>query len=127
MKTSYLLDTNVAIWLDREIARVPRAVLDLIADPGCALWVSTISFWELSIKQSAGKIDAQLRVGRVLATYGMRELTVSSKYTDVVRDLPLLHGDPFDRMLVAQAIVEGLVLVTSHRKLAEYPVGVLRV
>jgi PIN domain nuclease of toxin-antitoxin system len=127
MKAAYLLDTNVAIWLDREIARVPQAVLDLIADPACALWVSTISFWELSIKQYAGKIDAQLRVGRVLATYGMQELAISSKYTDAVRDLPLLHGDPFDRMLVAQAIVEGMVLVTSDRKLAEYPVGVLRV
>jgi PIN domain nuclease of toxin-antitoxin system len=126
-KTAYLLDTNVAIWLDTETNRVPNQVTELIGDPASALWVSTVAFWELAIKQRAGKIDARLRVERVLATYGMRELGITSKYTDALRDLPRLHGDPFDRMLVAQAMVEGMVLVTSDGRLAEYPVAVLRV
>jgi PIN domain nuclease of toxin-antitoxin system len=127
LRKAYLLDTNVAIWIDRDVARLPRVVVDLMGDAEAELWVSTVSFWELAIKQNVGKIDADLRVERVLSTYGMRELSVTSRYTDAVRDLPRLHGDPFDRMLVAQAMVEGMTLVTSERRLAEYPVAVLRV
>ena len=125
--TSYLLDTNVVIRLDRDLKRVPRAVIKVLENPSARLWVSAISFWELSIKQSIGKIESDLRLEPVLKTYGITELEISSKYTDSVRDLALLHRDPFDRMLVAQAIVEGMVLVTADRRLAEYPVAVLQV
>jgi PIN domain nuclease of toxin-antitoxin system len=59
--------------------------------------------------------------------HGIRELTISSKYATELRSLPMLHGDPFDRMLVAQAMVEGMVLVTGDRRLAGYPVAVLQV
>jgi PIN domain nuclease of toxin-antitoxin system len=102
-------------------------VLDVLEDPSSRLCVSAVSFWELSIKQSLGKIDSSLRLERVLETYGMQELGISSKYTDTVRGLSMLHGDPFDRMLVAQAMVEGMVLVTGDRRLAGYPVAVLQV
>jgi PIN domain nuclease of toxin-antitoxin system len=109
------------------LKRVPRPVLDVLEDPASRLWVSSASFWELSIKQSIGKIDSGLRLDKVTGTYGIEELGISSKYTDTVRGLPMLHGDPFDRMLVAQAMVEGMVLVTADRRLAGYPVAVLQV
>jgi PIN domain nuclease of toxin-antitoxin system len=86
-----------------------------------------VSFWELSIKQSIGKIDGGLRLETVLKIYGMTELGISSKYTDTLRDLAMVHRDLFDRMLVAQAIVEGMVLVTADRRLVGYPVAVLQV
>jgi PIN domain nuclease of toxin-antitoxin system len=124
---SYLLDTNILIRLDMNLKRVPRPVLDVLEDPASRLWVSSASFWELSIKQSIGKIDSGLRLDKVTGTYGIEELGISSKYTDAVRGLPILHGDPFDRMLVAQAMVEGMVLVTADRRLAGYPVAVLQV
>ena len=123
----YLIDTNVAIWLDSDLKRVSRQALEVLDEPDANLWVSSVSFWELSIKQCLGKFDPGLRLGRVLKTYRMQELTVTSKYADAVRELPLLHGDPFDRMLVAQAMVEGMVLVTGDRRLAGYAVGVLQV
>jgi PIN domain nuclease of toxin-antitoxin system len=109
------------------LKRIPRSVLDVLEDPGSGLWASTVSFWELAIKQTLGKIDAAIQFDHIEKKHGIRELTISSKYTTELRSLPMLHGDPFDRMLVAQAMVEGMVLVTSDRRLAGYPVAVLQV
>jgi PIN domain nuclease of toxin-antitoxin system len=81
----------------------------------------------LAIKQTLGKIDAAIQFDHIEKKHGIRELTISSKYTTELRSLPMLHGDPFDRMLVAQAMAEGMVLVTSDRRLAGYPVAVLQV
>jgi PIN domain nuclease of toxin-antitoxin system len=122
-----LLDTNVLIWLSSDLRRVPRTVLEILEDSDSSLFASTISFWELSIKQGLGKLDSVVLFDIMTGEYGIRELGITSKYTDTVRELPRLHGDPFDRMLVAQAMVEGMVLVTSDGRLAEYPVAVLRV
>jgi len=124
---SYLLDTNVLIRLDKDYKRVSVAVLELIANPDSKLWVSTVSFWELAIRHSIRKLESAIRFDSVLKTYGMAELGISSIYTDTVRGLPMVHRDPFDRMLVAQAMVEGMVLVTADRRLAGYPVAVLQV
>jgi PIN domain nuclease of toxin-antitoxin system len=124
---TYLLDTNVLIWLSSDVGRISHEVLKVLEDPAMDLWASTVSFWELAIKQNLGKIDAAIRFDRMEKSHGIRELTVSSRYTEALRGLPLLHGDPFDRMLVAQAIVEGMVLVTGDRRLAGYPVAVLQV
>jgi len=124
---SYLLDTHVLIWLNSDVKRIPGSVLQVLEDVESELWVSTISFWELAIKQKLGKINAEIRLDRIEKTLGIRELTISSRYTGELRNLPLLHGDPFDRMLVAQAMVEGMTLVTADRRLAGYAVGVLQV
>jgi PIN domain nuclease of toxin-antitoxin system len=124
---SYLLDTNVLIWLSSDLKRIPRSVLDVLEDPESALWASTVSFWELAIKHTLAKIDTSIRFDHMEKKLGIRELTISSKYTTELRSLPMLHSDPFDRMLVAQAMVEGMVLVTGDRRLAGYPVAVLQV
>ena|ERR1700754_1033624 len=123
----YLLDTNVAIWLDRNAKRIPAHILDVLENPLSRLFLSTVSFWELAIKQNLGKIENGIKLERVVLTYRMQELVISSKYSEMVRSLPLLHNDPFDRMLIAQTIVEGMVLVTADRRLAGYPVAVLQV
>jgi PIN domain nuclease of toxin-antitoxin system len=124
---SYLLDTNIAIWLDGRPQLVSPSVHQVLGDPDCAIFLSTVSFWELSVKQRIGKIDPTLRLELMVERYGVAELPVTSKYTGVLRDLPLLHRDPFDRMLVAQAMVEGMTLVTGDGRLARYAVSVLRV
>jgi len=127
MSGSYLLDTDVAIWLDKDVGRVPPPVLEILNNPAAELWVSSVSFWELSIKQCVGKIDPLLRLEPTMKMYAMRELSVTSKYADAVRSLPLLHGDPFDRMLVAQAMVEGMTLVTGGSETGGVCGGVLQV
>jgi PIN domain nuclease of toxin-antitoxin system len=124
---AYLLDTNVLIWLSSEMSRVPGAVLDILETPESVLYVSTVSFWELAIKQGLGKIDGAIHFDGMAERHGIRELTIHSGYIKVLRELPMLHGDPFDRMLVAQAMTEGMVLVTADRRLAGYSVAVLQV
>jgi PIN domain nuclease of toxin-antitoxin system len=124
---AYLLDTNVLIWLSSEVSRLPATVLDILEATESVLYVSTVSFWELAIKQGLGKIDGAIRFDGMVERHGIRELTIHSGYTEALRELPMLHGDPFDRMLVAQAITEGMVLVTADRRLAGYSVAVLQV
>jgi PIN domain nuclease of toxin-antitoxin system len=124
---SYLLDTHVLIWLSSDLRRIPPKVLEVLQDLETELWASTVSFWELAIKQNLGKFDAAIRFDEMEKTHRIRELTIHSKYTEEIRRLPLLHGDPFDRMLVAQAMAEGMTLVTADRRLVGYPVGILLV
>ena len=123
----YLLDTNVVIWLSIDLARIPKAVLHALENPENELYVSTVSFWELTIKQTLGKLDGAIRFDQAGERHGIRELPVNSRFMAVLRELPLLHGDPFDRMLVAQAITDGMTLVTADSRLADYPVSILRV
>ena len=89
--------------------------------------MSRIALWEIVTKQTIGKLPVEVNLLRVMEFDGIQELPVSQKYLPTLRGLPLLHRDPFDRMMVAQAIDEGMVLVTGDRDLWEYPVATLRV
>jgi PIN domain nuclease of toxin-antitoxin system len=91
------------------------------------VYLSAVTGWELSIKQSLGTLTLARPVSDLIQTHGFTELPVTIRHGEAVRDLPLYHRDPFDRLLVAQALVEGLILVTSDRKLARYGVPVLLV
>ncbi len=86
--------------------------------PASVLYVSTVSFWEPAIKQGLGKIDGAIRFDARVERHGIRELTAHLSMTEALRELPMLHGDSFDRMLVAQAMTERMVLVTADRRLA---------
>lgn len=124
---TYLLDTHVLVWLSSDLRRIPAAVLRSLEDLESELFVSSACFWELAIKQRLGKMNAAVRLDRIVEERGIRELPISSRYTEILRELPMVHGDPFDRMMVAQAMVEGMVLVTGDRRLAGYGVAVLQV
>ena len=124
---SYLLDTNVLIWLSSDLGRLAPAVLQVLADYESDVYASSVSFWELAIKQGVRKINTAIRFDEMVERHGIRELPISSRYTEALRELPMLHGDPFDRMLVAQAMVDGLTLVTADRRLARYAVPIVQV
>ena len=123
----YLLDTNTGIWLDQEVARVPSNVLRTLQSPDARLFMSTLALWEVVTKQTVGKLPEAVNLLRVMEFYRVRELVLDQRYLPTLRRLPLLHRDPFDRMMVAQAIVEDMVLVTGDRRLWDYPVPVLQV
>jgi PIN domain nuclease of toxin-antitoxin system len=102
----------------------------LLTDPASQLWFSAASLWEVAIKHGLGREDFRVesrRLRRGLIDNGWRELAISSEHALATLDLPPLHQDPFDRMLVAQAQVEGLVLVTSDESVARYPGNVRKV
>ena len=123
-----LLDTHVAVWVLFSPEKVTRAVLDLIAAADDQVYVSAVSILELAIKNSLGKRTAPFSgteaVGRFEAG-GFKLLNVTAQHAAAVDHLPLLHRDPFDRLLVAQALSEPLRLVTHDSKIAEYSDSVI--
>jgi PIN domain nuclease of toxin-antitoxin system len=95
-------------------------------DPTCRRRVlSAVVAWEVAIKSSIGKMKAKGRVADAIAGYGFIPLPIQLSHADAVRSLPALHRDPFDRMLVAQALVEDLVIVSADEALSAYKVPVV--
>ncbi|MDQ3662720.1 MAG: type II toxin-antitoxin system VapC family toxin [Actinomycetota bacterium] len=120
-----LLDTHVLLWWLSNDPSLPPEAESAIADPGATVFVSAASAWEIAIKQALGKLDApndlenQVEVNRFEAL----PITISHAYS--AGALPRHHDDPFDRMLVAQALAEGLTIVTRDSRLSRYGVPTL--
>ena len=125
-----LLDTHVLLWAASEPQRLSAKARTLLLDPANQLVFSAASLWEISIKSSLDrtnfKVDAR-RLWRMLLVNGYRELPITSEHTVAVNELPALHKDPFDRILVAQARVEGLLLLTLDKIVAKYGEGVRKI
>lgn len=116
-----LLDTHVLVWAATGDTKLSRAAIQLIDDEANTLYFSAASIWELTIKGSerTGVIPAVLR--KVLLDAGYLELPITSEHGLAVGILPNHHRDPFDRIMVAQALSEGISLVTHDRALHDYP------
>ncbi len=117
-----LLDTHALIWWDT--GELARAVVRRI-ERADVVYVSAVVAWEIAIKSTLKKIIAKSPVEDVLRDYGFIELPVLIRHADAVKVLPPHHRDPFDRLLVAQAIVEDLVIVSSDPMLCQYKVPVV--
>lgn len=118
-----LLDTHLLLWAAQGSAKLPVEARDLIMEPGTELVVSAASLWEVAIKNGLERADFQIDphlLRRSLLANGYVELPVSGAHAVEVSLLPLLHGDPFDRLLVAQARVERITLLTGDKTLAHY-------
>ncbi len=126
MRRRYLLDTHILLWLNSELRRIPKAVIAAL-DEAEQVYYSASSAWELSIKQSLGKIRLAERISGFARQSNFLELPVTARYAEAAANLPLHHRDPFDRMLVTQAMVEDLVLVTVDRRLSDYDVKILAI
>lgn len=122
-----LLDSHVLLRLDHDPGLIARAQLNVIADKSNEVFVSAATAWELGIKQMKGRLRLSRSVSEQRELFGFLELPITFAHAEQAARLTMIHGDPFDRMLVSQAMVEGMVLVTADRKLVEYPVSVLQV
>ena len=125
-----LLDTHLLIWAVSEPARLPAKARALMTDEANQLFFSAASIWEISIKASYKRSDFVVNVPELhgeLLRNGYGELAVYSSHTFAVVHLPHLHKDPFDRLLLAQAMREDLTLVTADELLASYPGPILKV
>jgi PIN domain nuclease of toxin-antitoxin system len=123
-----LPDTHILLWTVAESRRLSAAARALIGEPDNELTFSSVSLWEVAIKAGRGRDDFRIDVGslrRGLFNNGYAELAVTSAHAAALATLPPIHKDPFDRMLVAQAIVEGFTLLTSDPTVAKYP-GAIR-
>ena len=118
-----LLDTHLLLWAAGEPKRLSKTARALINNPENELLFSAASLWEVAIKSRLGRRDfkADVRVlRRGLLDNGYSELPIASDHVVAIESLPPVHKDPFDRMLVAQAIVEGITLLTSDSLVGEY-------
>ena len=120
-----LLDTHIFIWWIEDIP-FERAALDAVADPANEVLVSAASIWEAEIKVATGKLRLATDLIEELGTNGFLDVAVSARHGVAAARLPRHHADPFDRMLVAQAQLEGLTLVTRDPVFDDYAVAVLR-
>ena len=125
-----LLDTHLLLWTVGPDERLSSAARELIGAWGNDLLFSAASIWEVAIKYGRGRDDFQVDprvLRRGLLDNGYRELLVIGEHAAAVTNLPRLHRDPFDRMLVAQSVVEGITLLTSDPLVAQYPAPIRQV
>jgi PIN domain nuclease of toxin-antitoxin system len=120
----FLLDTHLLIWLSGGRIHLPQRMLEMISDTANTFFFSVASLWEIAIKNGRNRpdfrMDARILRHRLLET-GYRELPILSQHVIAVDALPPIHKDPFDRLLVAQATTEGIVLLTADATVAQYP------
>lgn len=119
-----LLDTHLLLWAAGCPDRLPATALPLLEDPASELLFSAASLWEIAIKRGLGRADFQVDarvLRRGLLDNGYQELPITSAHAVAIDSLPPLHKDPFDRILVSQAITEGITLLTADTFIAQYP------
>jgi PIN domain nuclease of toxin-antitoxin system len=121
-----LLDTHLLLWAAARSARLPREARELLQDDSNDVYYSAASIWEIAIKSSLRRKDFRVDLTQLLATLpemGLVELPVTAAHAAGVTRLPPIHRDPFDRLLIAQSIVEPLTFLTNDALLDRYRVG----
>lgn len=126
----YLLDTHVLLWAEATPELIRPEVLRVLSDPAAELFLSAASAQEIAIKWRLGKLSLPVAPALFLETRmarsRLRALPVSIAHAAHVATLPDIHGDPFDRLIVTQAQLEGLTILTRNREIPKYEVQVLR-
>jgi PIN domain nuclease of toxin-antitoxin system len=117
-----LLDTHVLLWWLSDDPQLGASSRQVIANPRNPVYVSAASAWEISIKKSIGKLTAPDDMDAIVENEGFEKLPITLFHGDQAGALPELHKDPFDRMLIAQAQSEGLVIVTNDEKIIQYKI-----
>ena len=117
-----LLDTHVLLWSLTEPRKLSGRTREALEDAANEVFVSAVSGWEIAVKRTLGKLEAADDLEAGIMRHGFLLLNLTFAHTEHAGALPPHHGDPFDRMLVAQAQIEGLVLVTSDARMSLYGV-----
>jgi PIN domain nuclease of toxin-antitoxin system len=121
-----LLDTHLLLWATASSARLPQEARELLQDERNEVYYSAASIWEIAIKSSLRRKDFRVDLSQLLNALpemGLIELPITAAHAATVADLPLIHRDPFDRLLIAQSILEPLTLLTNDLLLDRYRVG----
>jgi len=125
----FLLDTHVFLWLNHQPERLSPAVQALCAAGEHDFYLSIVSAWEMQIKSQLGKLSMAMPVkelvDRSCGANDIQVLPVTLEHVDALSQLPDLHKDPFDRLLIAQAMHEGLTLLSADQAIAAYPAPVV--
>jgi PIN domain nuclease of toxin-antitoxin system len=121
-----LLDTCTFLWLNSDLSRIPARVLQLCGDENNQLYLSAVSAWEIAMKHRSGKLALRQSPQEYVTVYRAANGIASVRFREddafQLSSLPALHKDPFDRMLVCQAIARGLTILTPDELIKQYPV-----
>jgi len=124
----YLLDTHTFLWWDTRSSRLSRRVFDLISDRSNVVWLSMASVWEIQIKHQLARLELSAPLAEIIRVQqrenGIHLLPIDLSHVLGLSDLPHHHKDPFDRLLVAQAMAENLAVLSRDPHIARYPVPV---
>lgn len=119
-----LLDTHVAIWAVAAPQKIPKAVADMVADEENRVFISVAGIWEIAVKYALGKASAPPFSGKraltMFGAVGFETLDIRAQHVVVMDELPRLHGDPFDRIMLAQALTEPMRLITHDKQLGAH-------
>jgi len=122
--TRWLIDTHAVLWWLTDSPELTQRARAVIADSTNDLLVSSVCVWEIAIKRALGKLEAPEDLLAVIEAEGFGWLPVTPRHAWVAGALPHHHSDPFDRLLIAQALTEGLVVLTADQAIGAYGVGV---
>jgi len=121
-----LLDTHTLLWWLDDNPTLSREAFNIISDGKNVVFMSAASIWEIRIKKSIGKIDIPLNFKEILEKQPFEVLSITSEHAHAIKELPLIHRDPFDRMLIAQGKIEKLAIITRDSFFSEYNINVIK-
>ena len=121
----YLLDTHTALWLFEGNEKLPQRIRDVICNANNDIYVSIVSAWEVAIKVSLKKLDFNGGVAVFLSAIeanNIELINIQGDYVNVVEKLPLVHRDPFDRLIISTSVTENMTIITMDRNIHKYDV-----
>ncbi len=121
-----LLDTHIFLWSLNSDPKLKDSIRKILQDPQNEVYVSVVNGWEISIKHKVGKLPLKTTVAECFKKSDFKILNINLEHILQLDKLPLHHKDPFDRILVSQAQVENLTLITSDQKIGQYPVKIMK-
>ncbi len=124
----YLLDTHTLVWMQNDDSTIPVKLKNLLSSPDAQLSISIVSLWEMVIKNQLGRLDLKFSLSDNFKYCTKNRIVIKPilpDYLEVYHSLPLIHRDPFDRMIIATAIFDNIVLVSKDGEVSKYPVTVI--
>ena len=121
----YLLDTQVIIWLAENSYKLPLRIKEIVRRSENEIYISSVSLWEIAIKMNLGKLDIDFTLDELLIAVKENDfdiLQIEDEYLQQLSDLPSIHKDPFDRLLIATTKAEGMSILTSDENIQKYDV-----
>ena len=121
----YLLDTHTLLWLIESPTKVSRNIKEALNFPGNSVYLSSISLWEIAIKSNLGKLELKSPFDKLLSDLNSTNvviLHIENDYLKKLMTLPLIHKDPFDRLIISTALAEGLTIITADENIQKYDV-----
>lgn len=123
---NYLLDTHIILWWLTDPKQIAPKAVKIISDKENSIFISNASLWEMAIKKNLGRLTLPRNIVEILQAEGFQIMPIGHEEALGIGDLPLIHSDPFDRMLVMQAKLYNCVLITRDKNVMDYPVVTIK-